>query len=1438
MQGDTKQHLTLSILHHIYDQPLTQFTIPFSAENLKRVEMVSNLHSNLWQNIVSYTHNNFEISIWADAPVEAKSFLFELEFLSAGQIEPIFLLVMTLYRLSAELGADFIDFSVFGPGPANTVRFPIALVEKPGKEPPLNRLLEIFQKNSHFNDLNEKNHQEIVDRLRSKIIFDEEQVYCFKYEDFAAAILNNYLLAESSTQVKVKIKINTTHPTQARIIKMHLTSHHSSGEIFFANPGNPSDNLPGAVARLLPMTGTPADPGEDFVSIIQELNVFLGKSTFTAMVLMIDRLRTREDAEFILYLMESAGVANRVLICFDSTCDLIDFDLEFNEKPENLLRRSLRFADAEMKESTSLNPEEVKLLKLFHTLPGPCSREQLQPLLSPAQSVVIDNLTRKNLLKVSCGKVLLNRSFAYPNLQITPREEQAILEPLLKTGAGASLSVKLKYFLLSGQTGRLRETLTQQLRERSDLAADVAGIKRILAENDLFLRNHIDVVELLAALLLKVNEPQLAREVISNYAGTNLSAVLKLKLAHIHKGEKAYGKMERLLSVIEAETEFKGERELQDEYHYLRFVYYRKRSEDKPADKHLKKIKGELFRQRSALLLSDRHLYRGEYKEAKILLDKAIDYFHRQGWQADEIEAKSQLAKLLREKQDFPEAKKMYKNLFIKSEMKNYRLLAADISVDLGNLYWFQDKFNSAETWYKKALKLFQKLENQNGIFLVKSNLVLLNKIKGNWQDVKKDLEAILAYDQQNNAVNSMGVDYFSIGHLEYLKHRFATAREFVETARSFFEKNVNRSSIIECELLKLKLAFLEYAPDKRDRIDLSFFQRNRMKLDSDEQLLVSIIETAKNDRFAEQSSFISEQLNQVRSMTLRFEILSVVMNQYKDPELFELLKSLSLVLSKEEKNYYYYEYFYIYYCYFYEPKEIGADERDRFNEVYYFFRRNQRKPAAALIKYKQQLDEKDAHYDIFKSAELVGDYLHWKIPEDFFNSLLNELRGIGPIDLVRLMIYENKNSGAGPLFDFSGSLTQAVNPFKALTREIIDHAFHTLGDQDLSGEEIRQHYKSSEKAFYFYKNTRVILWKISGALFAGLLLAFSGEEYSGYDFNRRHSDLLKKFASLIRRYYEHDYQLHRKLDFIIGESPAVKGLKEEILKVSKVDFSLLIRGESGSGKELVAKAVHLLSSRGGNPFVPVNAAAIPENLLEAELFGYKKGAFTGADESKIGLIEAAHNGSLFLDEIADLPLNLQAKLLRVLQENEIRRLGENKTRTVNIRLICATNKNLKRMIGSGYFRQDLFFRIQDLTVQVPPLRERLEDIPLLVRYFLKKYGFTIPDNEELQRIIAYFKSQSWSGNVRELESAVKRLITYYPKFEMEIGEVAPPTVDAGLVEARENLEKRMILKALQENDWNKVEAATALKITRQYLFNRMRKYGISPWQGNSSLDN
>jgi transcriptional regulator with AAA-type ATPase domain len=1293
---------------------------------------------------VFYTHNNFEIRILAETCDDSTR---EME-MGKQHIERLFVQFAAVYQAVESMGMelDFIQLDKFRVLPGYGLQFPIALPGKKGTNPThLEHALNRFTRNRYFNDLNlnEKNFRDIFNHLKNKYTFPANQAYIYRYDDFASNILNAYPLAELKSDTNLKIKIKTGSPIPKKMIKLNLYNNHisQSEDIFFADlragsPSHPaSGHLPYLLDALLAQKEKPDDrtDKDDFVAIIHRLNLFLKKSSFKSMVLMVDHLTGKEDAGFINYLLDSPGIGNIdvniVLVCFDPGGDFIDFDLELNERPANLLEKYLGFA-------------------------------------------------------ADTGDKRINKD----------------------DGPGKN------------QTGA-QETPEMDIHQ----------------------------VEHSAALLLDQMQLDAAKELIFN--SNRQSTALKLILAEIYHWEKENQKLVQLLKEIKedlnsSKTITKKEN---DQYHYLEFIHYEKESETKQADRHFKQVKGEPYAARAAVLLSDRYIYEGDYNTAKNLLEESIDCLSKNGPLSGEIEAGTQLAKLYREQEVFKKAEKLYQNLFIKSEMKNFRLLSANISVDLGNLYQVQDNFKQAEVWYKKALKIYRDQRNRNGIYLVTANLADIDKIKGKWQETKTNLESILAYDKQKNAVTSTAIDYFNIAHLEYLKHNFAGARKFLQMAVSLFEKKNSLRHLIDCDILKQKLALMSgantgAAAGSGDiiEIDTDFLKRHYHQLNDDDRAKTDIFATIKNDRQNPNNHSITgiiDKVSRIKSKTEQYEITAAIIPYYKRVELLELLKSLSMALTaaKETKNYYYYEYYYIYYNYFFDQKqaERNADgdqenETERFNDMYYFFWRNQRHIAANtnIGKYKQLLDQKASRYDIFKSAELVGDYVHWKIPEDFFNSLVNEIRKIfpGDIELVKLVIYETNDN---PLFCFS---TSGAGKFAGLTDEIIAAVLHRLESLNLGLEEIKQ-YTSSEKAFYFYKNTQAYFWKIAEKLFGVLLLAFSRSEYRDYDFYRRHGDLLKKFGSLIYRYYENDYKLNRKLGFIIGESPAVKRLKETILKVGKQDFWVLITGESGSGKELVAKGVHLLSSRWAKPFIPVNAAAIPENLLEAELFGYKKGAFTGANENKTGLIEEANGGTLFLDEIADLPLHLQAKLLRVLQENEIRRLGENKTRAVNIRLICATNRNLKELIAARKFRDDLYYRIQDLTIEVPPLRERLEDIPLLVRHFLKKYSFPLPEKYELQRITDYFSGQAWewTGNIRELESNIKRLITYYPDFEMEtFSSPRDPGSGSGLTAVRENLEKSMIRRALLENNWNKVDAASALKISRQYLFTLMNKYGIT----------
>jgi DNA-binding NtrC family response regulator len=315
----------------------------------------------------------------------------------------------------------------------------------------------------------------------------------------------------------------------------------------------------------------------------------------------------------------------------------------------------------------------------------------------------------------------------------------------------------------------------------------------------------------------------------------------------------------------------------------------------------------------------------------------------------------------------------------------------------------------------------------------------------------------------------------------------------------------------------------------------------------------------------------------------------------------------------------------------------------------------------------------------------------------------------------------------------------------------------------------------------------------------------------------------------------------------IISASPKMETVKKMILKVARSNSTVLIRGESGTGKELIARAVHNQSPRNDEMFQAVNCAAINENLLESELFGHEKGSFTGAHAEKKGLFEIADRGTLFLDEIAELDVGIQAKLLRALQERKIRRVGGTHEISVDVRVIAATNRDLRAMVSDGRFRDDLYYRINVLSIDVPPLRERREDIPVLIDYFLKKHTkntsrlITGLTSETRKLMIEY----SWPGNVRQLESAIERAILLAESDKITLEdlptevrqEVGPASEGAFKLPAEginfEDVERNLITQAMEQTDYNITKAAKLLGLTFRTLQYRLEKFGIKRADGD-----
>ena len=346
--------------------------------------------------------------------------------------------------------------------------------------------------------------------------------------------------------------------------------------------------------------------------------------------------------------------------------------------------------------------------------------------------------------------------------------------------------------------------------------------------------------------------------------------------------------------------------------------------------------------------------------------------------------------------------------------------------------------------------------------------------------------------------------------------------------------------------------------------------------------------------------------------------------------------------------------------------------------------------------------------------------------------------------------------------------------------------------------------------------------------------------DYITKPFDRDEFLLTIEKAMEFQRLKEENQKLRRELvgkgafSDIIGVSKAMQEVFDTITRVAPTDVTILITGESGTGKELIARAIHQTSDRSDKPLVTVNCAAIPKDLLESELFGHVSGAFTGAIKDKIGKFVLADGGTIFLDEIGDLDLGLQAKLLRVLQEKAVEPVGSNRLIAVDIRVISATNRDLVAGVKDGSFREDLYYRLNVIPIQIKPLRERPDDIPALINHFLKRQSPDIEISLE-RKALEILKSYPWPGNVRELENIIKRIVIFKEDKKIRVADL-PSEIQKSLMapESRENnhsvlgeAEIKLITDALKNSGWNQSRAAVRLGIPRHVLIYRMKKYGI-----------
>ncbi|EHJ46161.1 sigma54 specific transcriptional regulator, Fis family [Solidesulfovibrio carbinoliphilus subsp. oakridgensis] len=412
-----------------------------------------------------------------------------------------------------------------------------------------------------------------------------------------------------------------------------------------------------------------------------------------------------------------------------------------------------------------------------------------------------------------------------------------------------------------------------------------------------------------------------------------------------------------------------------------------------------------------------------------------------------------------------------------------------------------------------------------------------------------------------------------------------------------------------------------------------------------------------------------------------------------------------------------------------------------------------------------------------------------------------------------------------------------------------------------------KRHFKEAETDFDV-KSTLILCYPLvlkNGDVYGAVEIIDTAHGGSRLNLGREYLELLEEFVAigsialgnaLAFADQKKETQKLRKLlggltgeTPLVGKSPAFRTALEAARNYARTDFPVCITGESGTGKELFAREIHRLSARKDKPFLVQNVSAIPETLLESELFGYRKGAFTGADKDKVGLFEAAGGGTVFLDEIGDMALALQSRILRVLQENEVKPLGGTETRAVDVRIISATNRDLTRAIAAGTFREDLFYRLNVLPLALPALRDRPEDIPELLDYFLTRDAarLRIPAKALSAQALRELRQRPFQGNVREMENLVRYLLATVPGEVIEVGDIPPPQGIAARHAAPaacpdpaantapdlaayswDELERAYALALLERHKWNVTKAARAAGVNRSTFDSRLRKLGIS----------
>ncbi len=1349
------------------DRPLAVVDVPSSPANLERLRAAFAWHSSLLQNIVAIMPGNFHIRVLTQ-PLAAGGGEAACR-LPAAAAAAALQRALAFLHAARERRLDFIDFSRFQVTADGTPRFAWSLAPQPFPSP--SDLRSRFQAPGDPRGAEAGPGREGVDHL-------------YRREDLASHRLLAPAAFGPGRGARARIRIHTRFPWQEEIVCDSLYHNLSDAETLLLHV----DLGAAPLARRLAALCRCLEP-DDVTALARDLRLFLKRSVFRGMVLLVRGAASREDAGLLQFLLEGEDLAGLTAVLFGGVGDC-ECDLEFNEDPPNALAPAWAPVAGDGGGPAELDAGERELLESLAAIGVPVP-EAVARLLVPegAKEDPLAGLRRRRLLRE--GRERGGLSTCLPDGSAAPPPGAALAALARIAGRCDWPYARLRCLLAGERPGELAAYLRLLAREHPGRiapgpAADLLGGRLARgAEGEPALAPGIEV-------LIQGGCLEQAARLLSGLAAP-LPAWARLRKAHLALRRRDYREMGRLLAGLS-----RPEEEWRDEWLYLNFMRLEKLARPATAAAYAARIVSPYYRGLALVQQSDRAIYSREFTAARARLQEARALLGAGGGRT-EIAARSQEAKLLREEGRFAEAEALYKAIFVQSGEEGPEPCAAAAAVDLGNLYVEADDDFQAECWYRKAEQLYARAGHADGRMLVNANLAHVLLAKGDWLQAERLLEESLAWDEEKRLPAASGVDLLNRAGLEVLRLRDERALQLAERAEAAFRAARNRKGIGECAFLRLRAGGAPGAC--------------RSGLGADQRAVLAVLRRPAPALPADGGGELQRRLQVIASRRLRFEALRLLLRRHRRGEWLEAFRELAWELSPREKNYYYYEYWYMFFDL--APDGEALARREEFLAMHDFFARNRRAMPARLEELRQRCASGAMETGRFAEARLVEQRRHWRRPDDFFRGLFRELARAVPVDWLALSVHEQGRE----LFRFASG-----DSFRELGAEMLRRALAEPLEQDHDLAEVRRLYRSPERLVYPFAATRLLRWPLADGFFACLAIGSRDGALRFQDVRGRCRETFRFFALLFRDFLENEHRVGGKLDFIVGASEAVLELKRQIARVARVDFSLLIAGESGSGKELVARAVHQLSPRAQRPFVSVNAAAIPDTLLEAELFGYRRGAFSGAHENRVGLLEAANGGTLFLDEIADLPLGLQAKLLRALQEREIRRLGENRSLPIDVRVVSASNRDLEELVRGKLFRADLLYRLQDLVIRVPPLRERREDIPLLVGHFLRKHGHSGLDAARLEGLASRFRGDDFPGNVRELESRVKNLITFDPGLEAEPGSGRPPF---SWRSARAEFERGLLLRVLAEQQGRRSRAAECLGISRMALFNLLKKHGI-----------